>query len=90
MILVRGRKYSTMSGSKVKSTTLLRVIKNVISASYKHIHMSHTPPTPLTSTSPVLDKIPEPRVPLIHALIATTPHTLTAHTHATQTTPLTN
>ena len=66
----------------------------------KHIHMSHTPLTPLTSTSPVLDKIPEPRVPLIHALTATTPHpyptptlpspshphTLTAHTHATQTT----
>ena len=66
----------------------------------KHIHMSHTPPTPLTSTSPVLDKTPEPRVPLIHALTATTPHpdptpalpspshphTLTAHTHATQTT----
>ena len=56
--------------------------------------MSHTPPTP------VLDKTPEPRVPLIHALTATTPHsdptpalpppshphTLTAHTHATQTT----
>ena len=40
----------------------------------KHIHMSHTPPTPLTSTSPVLDKTPEPRVPLIHALTATTPH----------------
>ena len=66
----------------------------------KHIHMSHTPPTPLTSTSPVLDKTPEPRVPLIHALTATTPHpdptpalpspshphTFTAHTHATQTT----
>ena len=66
----------------------------------KHVHMSHTPPTPLTSTSPVLDKTPEPRVPLIHALTATTPHpdptpalpstshphTLTAHTHATQTT----
>ena len=66
----------------------------------KHIHMSHTPPTPLTSTSPVLDKTPEPRVPLIHTLTATTPHpdptpalpspshphTLTAHTHATQTT----
>ena len=62
--------------------------------------MSHTPPTPLTSTSPVQDKIPEPRVPLIHALIAITPnpdptpalpspshpHTLTAHTHAIQTT----
>ena len=53
----------------------------------KHIHMSHTPPTPLTSTSPVLDKTPEPRVPLT----TTTPHqhcrhTLTAHTHATQTT----
>ena len=40
----------------------------------KHIHMSHTPPTPLTSTSPVLDKTPEPCVPLIHALTATTPH----------------
>ena len=67
----------------------------------KHKHMSHTPPTPLTSTSHVLDKTtPEPRVPLIHALTATTPHTdptpvlpspshphtLTAHTHATQTT----
>ena len=66
----------------------------------KHIHMSHTPPTPLTSTSPVLDKTPEPRVPIIHALTETTPHpdptpglpspshhhTLTAHTHATQTT----
>ena len=64
------------------------------------INMSHTPPTPLTSTSPVLDKTPEPRVPLLHALTATThhpdptpalpspshPHTLTAHTHATQTT----
>ena len=63
----------------------------------KHIHVLHTPPTPLTSTSPVLDKTPEP---LIHALTATTPHpdptpalpspshphTLTAHTHATQTT----
>ena len=62
--------------------------------------MSHTPPTPHTSTSHVLDKTPEPRVPLIHALTATTPHpdptpslpspshphTLTAHTHATQTT----
>ena len=62
--------------------------------------MSHTPPTPLISTSPVLDKTPEPRVPLIHALTATTPHpystpalpspshshTLTARTHATQTT----
>ena len=59
--------------------------------------MSHTPPTPLTSTSPVLDKTPEPHAPLIHALTATTPHpdthqhchhphTLTAHTHATQTT----
>ena len=61
--------------------------------------MSHTSPTPLTSTSPVLDKTPEPRVPLIHALTATTPHldptpalpspshrhTLTTHTHATQT-----
>ena len=65
-------------------------------------HMSHTPTTPLTtlisSTSPVLYKTPEPRVPHIHALTATTPppnptpalpspsHTLTAHTHATQTT----
>ena len=62
--------------------------------------MLHTPPTPLTNTSPVLDKTPEPRVPLIHALTATTPHpdptpalpspshlhTLTVHTHATQTT----
>ena len=62
--------------------------------------MSHTPPTPLTSTSPVLDKTPEPRVPLIHALTATTPHpdptpalpspshphTLTEDTHGTQTT----
>ena len=63
----------------------------------KHIHMSHTPSTPLTSTSPVLDKTPEPCVPLIHALTATTappdptpalpspshPHTLTLsqHTH---------
>ena len=33
----------------------------------KHIHMSHTPPIPLTTTSPVLDKTTEPRVPLIHA-----------------------
>ena len=63
-------------------------------------HIPHTRPTPLTSTSPVLDKTPEPRVPLIHALTATTPHpdptpalpspshphTLRAHTHATQTT----
>ena len=40
----------------------------------KHIHMSHTPPTPLTSTSHVLDKTPEPRVPLIHALTTATPH----------------
>ena len=65
-------------------------------------HIPHTPPTPLatliSSTSPVLDKTPEPRVPLIHALTATTPppdptpalpspshlHTLTAYTHATQ------
>ena len=38
------------------------------------IHMSHTPPTPLTSMSPVLDKTLEPRIPLIHALTATTPH----------------
>ena len=56
--------------------------------------------TLISSTSPVLDKTPEPRVPLIHALTATTPPpdptpafpspshppTLTAHTHATQTT----
>ena len=39
--------------------------------------MSHTPPTPLTtlisSRSPVLDKTPEPRVPLIHVLTATKP-----------------
>ena len=71
---------------------------------HKYIHMSHSSPTPLTtlisSTSPVLGKTPEPRVPHIHALTATTPppdptpalpspshpHTLTAHTHATQTT----
>ena len=52
----------------------------------------------MSSTSPVLGKIPEPRVPLIHALIAATPpldptpalpssshpHTITAYTHATQ------
>ena len=62
--------------------------------------MSHTPPTPLTSTSHVLDKTPDLRVPLIHALTAATPHpdptptqpspshphTFTAHTHETQTT----
>ena len=58
--------------------------------------MSHTPPTPLTSTSSVLDKTPEPRVPLIHALTATTPHpdptpalpspSHSHNTHATQTT----
>ena len=71
---------------------------------YYYYYMSHTPPTHLTtlisSTSPVLDKTPEPRVPLIHALTATTPppdptlslplpshhQTLTAHTYATQTT----
>ena len=60
----------------------------------KHIRMSHTPPTPLTSTLPVLDKTPEPCVPLIHALTVThlprTPHqrcrhprtlTLSQHTH---------
>ena len=50
----------------------------------KHIHTSHTPPTPLTklisSTSPILDKTPEPRVPLIHALTATTPPR-TPHQH---------
>ena len=43
----------------------------------KYIHMSHTPPTPLTTlisgTSPVLDKPPEPRVPHIHPLTTTTP-----------------
>ena len=67
--------------------------------SQTHTHVTHST-KPLTSTSPVLDKTPEPRVPLIHALTATTPHpdptpalpspslphTLTAHTHATQTT----
>ena len=63
----------------------------------KHIHMSNNPPTPLTSMSHVLDKTPEPRVPIIHALTPhpdpspalpspSHPHTLTAHTHATQTT----
>ena len=56
---------------------------------------THTPPAPLTSTSPVLDKTPEPRLPLIHALTATTPspgpHTSTAvtlapsHSHSTHT-----
>ena len=65
----------------------------------RHIHMSHTPPAPLTSTSHVLDGTPEPRVPLIHALTAAAlhpdpapallspshPRTLTAHTHVTQT-----
>ena len=43
----------------------------------KHIHMPHTPPTPLTtlisSTSPALDKTPEPHVPPIYTLTATTP-----------------
>ena len=66
--------------------------------------MSHTPPTPLTtlicSTSPALDKTPEPRVPPIYAFTATTPppdptpafpsssrpHILAAYTHAKQTT----
>ena len=66
--------------------------------------MSHTPHTSLTTlisnTSPALDKTPEPRVPPVYALTATTPppdhtpvlpspshpHILTAHTHATQTT----
>ena len=66
--------------------------------------MSHTQHTPLTtlisSTSHVLDKTPEPRVPPIHELTANTPppgptpalpqpshhHTLTGYTHATQTT----
>ena len=67
--------------------------------------MSHTPPTPLTTPisimSHALDKTPEPRVPPIYALTATTPprdsipalpsplhltlHTA-AHTHTTQTT----
>ena len=58
----------------------------------KHIHMSHTPPAPLRSTSPVLDKTHEPRVPLIHALTATTHHpdpTLAlpspSHPHSTHT-----
>ena len=60
----------------------------------KHIHMSHTPPTPLTtlisSTSPVLDKTPEPRVPLIHALTTTTPPldptpALLSHSHSIHT-----
>ena len=67
-------------------------------------HMSHTPPTHLTtlisSTSPVLDKTPEPRVPPIYALTATTPppdptpalpppshpNIIAAYTHSTQTT----
>ena len=40
---------------------------------YTHIHMSHTPPTTLTITSPVLDKTSEPRVPLIHALTQCAP-----------------
>ena len=59
--------------------------------------MSHTPPTPLTtlisSTSPALDKTPEPHVPPIYALTATTPppdhippNILAAYTHATRTT----
>ena len=43
----------------------------------KHLQMSHTLPTPLTtlitSTSPALAKTPESRVPLIYALTPTTP-----------------
>ena len=69
----------------------------------KHIHMSHTPSTPFTtlisSTSPVLDKTPEPRVPPNYALTATTPYsdphhhfrhprtlTFSLHTHLFKTT----
>ena len=74
----------------------------------KHIHISHTPPTPLIprttlihNTSAALDTIPEPRVqPIYPALTTTTPHpsltpalpstlhhhTISAYTHATQTT----
>ena len=58
----------------------------------KPIHISHTPPTPLTRTSSVLDKTPEPHVPLIHALTATTHYpdptpalpSLSQHTHMQQ------
>ena len=51
----------------------------------KYIHMSHTPPTPLTtlisSRSPALDRDPTP------ALSSPShPHILAAHTHETQTT----
>ena len=49
-----------------------------------NIHMSHTPPTPpitlISSTSPALDKQPEPRVHPIYALTATTPPPAT-HQH---------
>ena len=71
-------------------------------AKHMHMsHTPPTPLTTLiSSTSPVLDKTSVPHVPLIHALTATTlspdptpalpspshPHTLTAYTHATQTT----
>ena len=50
----------------------------------KHIRMSYTPPTPLTTliscTSHALANTPEPRVPPIYALTATTPP-LTPHQH---------
>ena len=74
----------------------------------KHIHISHTPPTPLIprttlihDTSAAIDTIPEPRIPpTCPALTTITPHpsptpalpstshyhTLSAYTHATQTT----
>ena len=80
---------------------LLTPLSTHTSQSQTHTHVTHSTNTTLiSSTSPVLDKTPEPRVPLIHALTATTPppdptpalqspsypHTLTAHTHATQTT----
>ena len=52
----------------------------------KHIHMSHT--TLISSTSPALDKTPDPRIPPIYALTATTPAlpspshlTFSQHTH---------
>ena len=66
--------------------------------------MSHTTPThittPISSTSPALNKTPEPRVPPIYALTVTTPppdptpalpspwrhNILAAYTHATKTT----
>ena len=72
----------------------------------KHIHISHTPPTPhiprtalIHNTSAALNTIPEPRVPATCPVLITphpspTPalpstshhHTLSADTHATQTT----